>query len=70
MIIRCYPNVSAILPNLVSCAFSTIPIVPPFNSQNFFFRLDTGSEVNLETRGPGSVPSVARALRWPEGRSV
>ena len=37
MILRCYPNVSAILrrhtvPNLVSCAFSTIPIFPTFNS--------------------------------------
>ena len=40
MILRCYPNVSAILwrhTNLVSCAFSTIPIFPPFNSQNFLF---------------------------------
>ena len=40
MILQCYPNVSAILRrhtnlNLVSCAFSTIPIFPPFNSQNF-----------------------------------
>ena len=40
MILRCYPNVSAILRRhtyLVSCAFSTIPIIifPPFNSQNF-----------------------------------
>ena len=25
------------IPNLVSCAFSTIPIFPPFNSQNFLF---------------------------------
>ena len=39
MILRCYPNVSAILrrhTHLVSCAFSTIPIFSPFNSQNFF----------------------------------
>ena len=27
------------IPNLVSCAFSTIPIFPPFNSQNFFIYL-------------------------------
>ena len=25
------------IPNLVSCAFLTIPIFPPFNSQNFLF---------------------------------
>ena len=25
------------MPNLVSCAFSTIPIFPPFNSQNLLF---------------------------------
>ena len=25
------------IPNLVSCAFSTIPIFPPFDSQNFLF---------------------------------
>ena len=41
MILRCYPTVSAIyfrdIPNLVSCAFSTIPIFPLLNSQNFLF---------------------------------
>ena len=41
MILRCYPTVSAIYfgdtPNLVSCAFSTIPIFHLFNSQNFKF---------------------------------
>ena len=41
MILRCYPTISAIhfgdIPNLVSCAFSTIPIFPLFNSQNFLF---------------------------------
>ena len=41
MILRCYPTVSAIyfgdIPNLVSCAFSTIPIFLLFNSQNFLF---------------------------------
>ena len=40
MILRCYPNVSAILRRHTKscvCAFSTIPIFPPFNSQNFLF---------------------------------
>ena len=33
MILRCYPNVTAILRrHTKSCAFSTIPIFPPFNS--------------------------------------
>ena len=36
MILRCYPNLLYFqdIPNLVSCAFSTIPIFPPFLLNN------------------------------------
>ena len=37
MILRCYLLYFGDIPNLVSCAFSTIPIFPPYTSQNFVF---------------------------------
>ena len=41
MILRCYPNVCAILwrhtKSCLLCFLTTIPIFPPFNSQNFLF---------------------------------
>ena len=38
---------SKMLPNLVSCAFSTIPIFPPFNSQNFLFTCIIYSDIMI-----------------------
>ena len=65
------------IPNLVSCAFSTIPILfPPFNSQNFliylynynFARLlivTAEAKIPMKVDGPGQ-PSRSAAKRVRE----
>ena len=49
MILRCYPNVSAILwTNLVSCAFSTIPIFLLFKGVQHDF-LNTPQNISFKS---------------------